>query len=267
MPTLLVMFKTWRLGRLLGFPIEVSASFLLLLGVVLLWLGGVWGLVAVGLVFSSVLVHELGHAVVARRLGVPVSAIGLHFFGGAAQLAGLPRTARHEVAIAAAGPAVSLALAGLGLGLGHVLGSPVVALVGWVNLVLAIFNLIPALPMDGGRILRAVLTRRLDYVRATDAAVTVARVVAIGFAMIGIATGNLQLVVLAPLLWTMGSRERLLARAMAPHVGYDRGGYNDRGAEVLPRRPRGWGFADDDRGPGPRRVVIRTVGGRWIIER
>ena len=244
------MFKTWRLGRLLGFPIEVSASFVVLLGVVLLWLGGFWGLVAVGLTFSSVLVHELGHAVVARRLGVPVSAIGLHFFGGAAQMAGMPRTARDEIAIAAAGPAVSLALAGAGLGLGHLLGSPVIALVGWINLVLAIFNLIPALPMDGGRILRALLTRRLDYVRATDAAVKVARVVAIGFGVLGVATSNLQLIVLAPLLWAMGSRERMLARMMAPRVSYDRGGYTDRGVEVLPRP-----------------VVVRTVGGRWIIER
>lgn len=266
--TLLVMFKTWRLGRVLGFPIEVSASFLLLLGVVLIWLGGVWGLIAVGLTFSSVLLHELGHAVVARRLGVPVSAIGLHFFGGAAQMAGSPRTARDEIAIAAAGPAVSLALAGVGLGLGHLLASPLVGLVGWINLVLAIFNLIPALPMDGGRILRALLTRRLDYVRATDASVTVARVVAVGFAVVGVVTSNLQLVVLAPLLWVMGSRERLIARMMAPRIGYDRGGYAHRDVEVMGPGRRGWGFADDDRRPGqPARVVIRSVGGRWIVER
>lgn len=275
------MFKTWRIGRLLGFPIEVGASFLLLLGVVMLWMGGLWGVVAVGLTFSSVVLHELGHAVVARRLGVPVSRIGLHFFGGAAQLTDTPRRASDEIAIAAAGPAVSLALAGAGLGLGAVLGSPLVGLIGWINLVLAVFNLIPALPMDGGRILRALLTRRLDYVRATDASVTVARVVAVAFGVIGVAAGSLQLVVLAPILWMMGNRERMLARVVAPRIGYDRGGYRDHGHEVLPRR-RGWGFHayDDDgddgdgddgggpRGPrGPRRIVIRTAGGRWIIER
>ena len=264
----LIMFKTWRIGRLLGFPVEVSASFLLLLGVVLLWLGGLWGLLAVGLTFSSVLVHELGHAVVARKLGVPVSAIGLHFFGGAAQMSGHPRTAKDEILIAAAGPAVSLVLAGLGLGLGALLGSTFISLVGWINVVLAVFNLIPALPMDGGRILRALLTRRLDYVRATDLSVTVARVVAIGFGVLGLVTSNVQLVVLAPLLWFMTGRERQLARALAPRIGYDRGGYRHRGVEVLRPRPRGWGFHDDDgdhRG-GPPRVTIRSVGGRWIIE-
>lgn len=245
-----IMFKTWRIGRLLGFPVEVSASFLLLLGVVLLWLGGVWGLVAVGLTFSSVLLHELGHAVVARRLGVPVSAIGLHFFGGAAQMAGHPKTAKDEILIAAAGPAVSLVLAGLGFGLGALLHAPFVGLIGWINLVLAIFNLIPALPMDGGRILRALLTRRLDYVRATDASVTIARGFAIGFAALGLAIGNLQLVVLAPLLWIMTGREKLMARVMAPRIGYDRGGYRDRGYEVM----------------RPRRVTIRSVGGRWTFE-
>ena len=69
------------------------------------------------MVAGSVLVHELGHALVARHLGVPVAGIGLHFFGGAAQMVGLPRRPGDEIAIAAAGPAVSFALAGLGHGL------------------------------------------------------------------------------------------------------------------------------------------------------
>jgi Zn-dependent protease len=269
-PTLSSMFKTWRLGRILGFPVEVSASFLLLLGVVLLWLGGPWGLIAVTLTFSSVLLHELGHAVVARQRGVPVSAIGLHFFGGAAQMAGAPRSAKDEIAIAAAGPAVSLVLAGLGFGAGALLQSPFVALVGWINLVLAIFNLIPALPMDGGRILRALLTRRLDYVRATDVAVTVARVFTVAFAVLGLAIGNLQLVILSPLLWIMSSRERMIARMTGPRYGGGGGGggRRARGGEVV--RPSVWRDRDDDDddpGGNRPRFVIRSVGGRWIIER
>src|SRR5262249_56979458 len=124
------------------------------------WGGGA-GVVIVCLAFASVLLHELGHAVVARRLGVHVSGIELSFFGGAAKMVQLPRTANHELAIAAAGPAVSLILGGAGIGLGALLHLPVVAMIGWINLVIAGFNLIPALPMDGGRILRALLTRRM----------------------------------------------------------------------------------------------------------
>jgi Zn-dependent protease len=160
------MFKTWRLGRMFGFPVEINFSFLLLLAVVFVAYGGLAGVVVVGLAFASVLLHELGHALVARRLGVHVSGIELSFFGGAAKMVQLPRSANHEIAIAAAGPAVSLMLGGAGLGLGALvqatpLGS-LFGMIGWINLVLAGFNLIPALPMDGGRILRALLTRRMD---------------------------------------------------------------------------------------------------------
>src|SRR5262245_25128053 len=192
------MLKSWRLGTILGFPVELNLSFLLLLAFVLLAFGGLVGVMLVLLVFGSVLVHELGHAVVARQLGVRVSGIELSFFGGAAKMVQLPRTATHELLIAAAGPAVSLILGGVGLGLGALTHSSLFAWLGWTNLIIAAFNLIPALPMDGGRILRALLTRRMDFVSATDAAVTVARVVAIGFGVVALAGGPLQLLVLAP---------------------------------------------------------------------
>src|SRR5262249_55143815 len=151
--------------------------------------------------------HELGHALVARRLGVHVSGIELSFFGGAAKMVQMPRSANHELAIAAAGPAVSLMLGGAGLGLGALLHAPFFGMIGWINLVLAGFNLIPALPMDGGRILRALLTRKFDFVRATDIAVTVSRVAAVSFAILGL-MGAYQLLVLAPFLWLLGTRER-----------------------------------------------------------
>jgi Zn-dependent protease len=270
------MSTSWRLGRLFGFPVEINLSFLLLLGVVYFAFGGLAGLVVVGLTFASVVVHELGHALVARKYGVHVSGIELSFFGGAAKMVQMPRSANHEIAIAAAGPAVSLAIAGIGLSLGTALYSPLLAEIGWINLVLAGFNLIPALPMDGGRILRALLTRKMDFVRATDVAVTVSRVAAVAFAVYGLTHGYYQLLMLAPLLWMMGTQERVLARAMADqYVRHGRAGADvfRRGAGPYdapsfgrgPAVRGGWGPGD---GPAPARgYTIRQVGNRLVIER
>jgi len=257
------MLKSWRLGTILGFPVELNLSFILLLALVFVAFGGFAGVILMLLVFGSVLLHELGHAVVARKLGVRVSGIELSFFGGAAKMIELPRTATHELWIAAAGPVVSLVLGGLGLGLGAITHSALFAWLGWTNLIIAGFNLIPALPMDGGRILRALLTRKMDFVRATDVSVTVARVVAIAFAVIGLTGGPLQLVVLAPFLWLMSTREKLLARMMADRYAYTRDGYVQRDVDVLRNyRPEYRRSAND----GLRRFTIRQRGGRLVIE-
>ncbi len=242
------MLKSWRLGSLFGFPVDVNVSFLLLLGVVFLAFGGLAGVMIVSLAFASVLLHELGHAVVARKLNVGVSSIELGFLGGAAKMVDLPRTPKHEIAIAAARPAVSLALAGLGLALGALLHVPLLATIGWINLVLAGFNLIPALPMDGGRILRAALATRMSFVQATELSVKVARVVAIGFGVWGLAGGSIQLLILAPFLWMMGTREVAMARMIEAHQGHT--GYPG-GA---PRRQ------------SLRRYTITQLGGRLVIQ-
>jgi Zn-dependent protease len=261
------MLKSWRLGAILGFPVEVNLSFLLLLALVFFAFGGAVGVALVLLVFGSVLLHELGHAVVARKLGVRVAGIELSFFGGAAKMVQMPRTATHEMLIAAAGPAVSLALAGVGLGLGAITGSTLVSWLGWVNLIIAGFNLIPALPMDGGRILRAALTRRMDFVRATDVSVTIARFVAIGFGVIGL-FGPFQLLILAPYLWMMSTQERMHARMMADRYINTRDGYRERrfgDVEVLGRGV-GSGFGTRGYEPTERRFTIRQRGGRLVIE-
>ena len=243
-------FRSWRLGAIAGFPIEINPTFLLLLGIVLVAFGGVTGVFIVLLTFASILLHELGHAVVARRLGVEVAGIELGFFGGAAKMMAIPRRANAELAIAAAGPAVSLVLAGVGLGVGLATHVWLLALVGWINLVIAGFNLIPALPMDGGRILRALLKKRLSYVSATETAVVVSRVFAVAFAVYGLAFGHYQLALLAPYLWWMGTREKAIARLLVAEP-------DDHGVEVLPRaRPN----------KAPPRFVMRRVNGQTIIE-
>jgi Zn-dependent protease len=258
------MLKSWRLGTVLGFPVEINLSFLLLLALVFIAFGGVAGVTLLVLVFGSVLLHELGHALVARQLGVAVSGIELSFFGGAAKMVRLPRTANHEVRIAAAGPAVSLILAGLGLGLAAATGISLLSWLGWVNLILAAFNLIPALPMDGGRILRALLTRRMDFVRATDLSVTIARGVAIAFAVVALAGGPIMLLVLAPFLWFLGTQEKRVARMMADRYISSRDGYVERShadVEVLPRF-----FRTPYAAPDVRRYAIVQRGGRFVIE-
>ena len=271
--TLRPMFKSWRLGSLFGFPIEINLTFLILLGFVLVGFGGVAGVLYVCVAFASVVLHELGHALVARQVGVHVSGIELGFLGGAAKMTNLPRTPRHELMIAAAGPAVSLMLGGAFIGTGFALGAlpfaPYLVWIGVINLVIAGFNLIPALPMDGGRILRALLVRRHGFVRATDIAVTVSRVAAVGFALYGLFGGPFQLLVLAPFLWLMGNRERALAR-MAPDDGWPhddleilgRDAWRDRGGAS------GWGSPFDPRTRGSgglRRFTLVHRNGRFEI--
>src|SRR3569623_90021 len=248
------MFKSWRLGTFLGFPVEINVSFLVLLGLVFVAFGGLPGVLRVSLVFASVVLHELGHALVARQLGVQVSGIELSFFGGAAKMVQLPRTANHELAIAAAGPAVSLALGGLGLGLAALTHFSLFAWLGYTNLILAGFNLIPALPMDGGRILRALLTRKMDFVRATDISVKIARGAAVGVALVGIAYGWYQLVFLAPFLWIMSTREQMVARMMAHQYAYNAGGYRQRY------------YHDAPAAPANRHYTITQRNGRLVIE-
>lgn len=265
-----------RLGRLFGIPIQINFSFLLLMGIFLLW-QGLPGVVLLVVVFLSVLLHELGHALVARRFHVPILGIDLHFFGGAAKMGRMPSSPREEIFIAAAGPAVSFALALVGFLLLLVTRFQPLAYFAGINLVLGAFNLLPALPMDGGRIFRALLVRRLGRLRATTVAVTVARVVAVGLGLLGLVRGNFFLVGLALMLWVLAGSELRAAQmwehargGMFPGVGPDIQ-VEDDGVEVLDRdgRPvrrvdRPTFTVEESREGGTRRWVIRDPAGRVI---
>jgi Zn-dependent protease len=261
-----------RFGRVFGIPLEARVSFLVMLGLVLLFMGGLSGIFVVLLAFSSVILHELGHALVARKLGVGVSGIELHFFGGIAKLESQPRSNVDEVAIAAAGPAVSFVLSGIGFLLSFATGWAVFELLAVVNLVIAVFNLIPALPMDGGRILRALLAGRVGYQRATELSVRISRVVSVAFAVIGLAFGQIQLLLLSGVLWFMASAElrnsrRVEAyRSMDPQRTYpptrhpldevmSRGFVRERKGWSADPRAQGLPRIDDD-GPDDRRRVV-----------
>jgi Zn-dependent protease len=164
--------------RVAGIPVRIDASWLLVLALLSWSLAAgyvsrvlpdvtpawAWlhGATAALMLFASVLLHELAHALVARRHGVRVSGIRLHVFGGVSELESEPPTARAEFLIAAVGPLTSFALAALFYGLGRVVAGSawLAALTGYlavVNLVIGVFNLVPGFPLDGGRLLRAML--------------------------------------------------------------------------------------------------------------
>jgi len=197
---------SFKIATLFGIPIRLHWSLLAFLGLVALWGGGLAGLLLTGAVFFSVVLHELGHALVARRKGMPIADISLYPFGGMARLLGVPRTTGDEILVAAAGPAVSLLLALAFAGLAALSQVEVLRRLAEVNGMLAVFNLLPALPMDGGRILRAWLARRRGFYRATRLAARVARVLAIGLGVAGLFLSP-WLVALAFLIFLMTGAE------------------------------------------------------------
>jgi Zn-dependent protease len=211
-----MMNGSFRLGRVAGIPISANWSVLVIaalltysLAVGILPAAGVagaaaWLLAIAGAVIflSSLLAHELGHSIVALRAGVKVEEITLWLFGGVAKLANEARNGRDELRIAAAGPAVSVALAVSFAALAVPLQGGLAALLWWlaiVNAALAIFNLLPGLPLDGGRILRAWLwSRHGDQLRATRTASAAGRMVGAG--LIGL--GVMSFLTGGPGLWT-----------------------------------------------------------------
>lgn len=257
-----------KLGKLAGIPIQINYSFLLLLVILLIW-QGLTGAVLLVVMFLSVLLHELGHALVARRFKVPILGIDLHFFGGAAKMARMPESPREEILIAAAGPAVSFALAALAAVVFLLSGLEAAAYLAAVNVMLGGFNLLPALPMDGGRIFRALLVRRLGRLRATSIAVKVARGLSVALGLLGLVQTNFFLVGLAVMLWMMAGQELRAAQLWSQPQNFGEPG----GVEVLDRDGRPVGpavsgaFAARAPGPGAVSVEEQLVGGvrRWII--
>ena len=211
------MTASLRLGRIAGIPVGASWSVLLIAALFAWSLAGsilpglvpglvpstYWAaaVVATGLFLGSLLAHEVGHALVARRAGLRVRGITLWLLGGVAQLEDEPASPGDDLRVAIVGPAISLALA-VGFGVAAaglaLLGAPAlaVAVLGWLavaNVALAVFNLIPAAPLDGGRVLRALLWRRHgNRTRAAVTAATAGQVaggVLIAYGLLGVLTG------------------------------------------------------------------------------
>ncbi len=218
------MTWSWQIAKVSGIPIRVHWTFFLLLGWVAIESAGTGGgavAVASGVgfilaLFACVVLHELGHALVAQRFGVPTFDITLLPIGGVARLQRIPEQPGQELAIAVAGPAVNVVIVALLWILGvrpgtvqvdgtDMLQVPILTKLMLVNIMLVIFNLLPAFPMDGGRVLRALLAFKLDYVAATRIAASVGQMFAFLFGVLALASHNPMLFLVALFVW-MGAQ-------------------------------------------------------------
>ncbi len=247
--------KSYRIGRIAGIEVKLHATFplfILILGLLEGKTAGVLaGLQLIGVLFALfafVLLHELGHSLVAQRFGVRVLSITLMPLGGLAATGSLPRRPSQEILIALAGPAVNIVIAGL-LGGGLYLAGVPFGLEGsgpgpffsylfGANLMLAFFNLLPAFPLDGGRVLRALMASRLPYIVATRRAVLAGNAIAVLFFAFGLWKPTfIMLSLIAVFLFFSGRRE-------LRNVELEEFLRTNRARTLMDRRP--WFFAGRD---------------------
>lgn len=217
-----------KLGRVLGIDIKMHLTFLL----ILVWgafayggsAGPLYGLIVTLALFTLVLLHELGHSLAAMGYGIPVKDITLLPIGGVARLERMPEKPLHELVVALAGPAVNVFLAMVLLPVIFALSlsqsiplsfsltvrgglSGLLSFLFLANVSLAIFNMIPAFPLDGGRVFRAFLGFFTDYLKATQIAATVGRILAIGLGLLGLVSGQFWLALIALFIFFVGGQE------------------------------------------------------------
>ena len=166
-------------------------------------------IVAVGL-FVSVFIHEMAHSIVSIKSGFEVDEISLWLFGGVSKMEEMPTDPNLEIKISAVGPLSSIGLGLLALAGGMLITQSIVVFIlfylSFINFFLAGFNLIPAFPMDGGRILRAMLAKRYTYVKATKTAATIGKVFAVIFGIVGLFV-NIFLILIAFFIYMAASQE------------------------------------------------------------
>lgn len=222
---------SWKLGRIAGIDVYMHGTFLILLAWVGIshylqrhrWDDAGAGIVFILALFGIVVLHELGHALTARHYGIRTRDITLLPIGGVARLERMPDDPKQELIVGFAGPAVNIALAALlftlvpsatsptALGEIQQVGGGFLAKLAWVNVGLAAFNLIPAFPMDGGRVLRAILALRMDYLRATEVAAEIGRGLALLLGLVGL-FANPLLIFIALFVWVGATAEAGMAQ-------------------------------------------------------
>jgi Zn-dependent protease/CBS domain-containing protein len=229
------MNSSLKIGSVMGIPIKLHITFVLVLpmfayifsinpqpfgfaGVEPPTMRYALSAVASILLFASVLLHELAHSYLAKRYGVKIDSITLFLFGGVSAMEEMPKKPGQEAKMAFAGPLTSIIIGSICVSI-HIylissnpsLSLNPVYLVFWIlgsmNLILGIFNLLPAFPMDGGRVLRSLYARKMSYVKATHRAVSVGKFFAILMAIFGIFVGNLWFPLIALFIYVGASEE------------------------------------------------------------
>ncbi len=235
------MAGSFRIGRLFGIDIFAHFTFLFLLAFVAYSGYSTGGDVSaamssVGLisaVFGIIVLHELGHALAARGYGIPTRDITLLPIGGVARLERMPEKPVQELVVALAGPAVNVALAlifgAIWFAQGMVspesaftFGEDLIGQLFWINVGLIVFNMLPAFPMDGGRVLRALLAMGLGSRKATDIAATIGKGMALLMAIAGLFS-NPMLLIVAFFVWMGASQEQKAVRARNAYSGVPAG--------------------------------------------
>ena len=217
---------SWKIGKVAGIGIFVHWTFLILVAWFVFmyvkagagFVGTLRGLGFLAAVFGCIVLHELGHALTARRFGIQTRDITLLPIGGVARLERMPEDPTQELLVALGGPVVTFVLAVIFFA-AVVVGGDLLAIfeldlvrgrilakLFWVNGILLAFNMLPAFPMDGGRVLRALLHYSLDYVRATQIAAVAGQVMAVLFGLLGLFIGNPFLLLIAVFVF-LGARE------------------------------------------------------------
>jgi Zn-dependent protease len=256
--------RSIRIGRLAGIPIGVQPLWLAIVALITISLGAAYypdqvpgiapaaaygfGLLSALLLFASILLHELGHSVVARRHGVEIEEVDLWLLGGVARMKGYPKTARDELLFALAGPAVTLVIAAFFWAIAVALPSSapaalsaVIEYQAFINAAILVFNLLPAFPLDGGRVARALIWGRIgDLSRATAIAASIGR--GLGWGMVGLgvlatvggAVGGIWLALVGLFVITAAKAEEGGLRVRTAFAGREAARFMSFPAVVLP---------------------------------
>lgn len=215
-----------KLGKWFGIEVNLHITFLLLIGFLAVTgfaatrnAGAVAGNIGFLLaLFLCVLLHEFGHALAARRYGIPTKDITLWPIGGVARLERMPTDPKQELVVALAGPAVNVVIALALLPIIAVSDAAFFERLFTTNLFLVAFNMIPAFPMDGGRVLRAGLALKMDYAQATSAAAKIGQGFAIMFGLVGLFT-NPFLILIAVFIWFGAAGESQMTQTQSKLAG------------------------------------------------